>query len=188
MKTGLNAWAFPPNLTLPQSFKHAKAAGFDCVELNVSDSGQLTPDTGESAATSIRRSAENISLELRSLCSGLLWQSPLTANDPAVAERGREIVKRCLQICKWLGADTLLVIPGVVTEDVPYDVAYERSLAALKELAGYCGEDGCLYRRRERVEQVPAVAAGDAGLHGRGRQRDGRGVLRRRQRAGERLP
>ena len=137
MKIGLNAWAFPPNLTLPQSFKHAKAAGFDCVELNVSDSGQLTPDTDESAATSIRQSAENISLELRSLCSGLLWQSPLTANDPAVAERGREIVRKCIQLCRWLGADTLLVIPGVVTEDVPYDVAYERSLAALKEFAGH---------------------------------------------------
>ena len=136
MKIGINAWAFPENLTIPQGLKLAKRAEFDCVELNVAESGSLTPDSTEEEVTFLRSSAENMSLELRSLCSGLLWRNPLTSNDAAVAARGKQIVRKCLQVCHWLGADTLLVIPGVVTEDVPYDVAYQRSLAALKELAG----------------------------------------------------
>jgi hexulose-6-phosphate isomerase len=136
LKIGINAWAFPDNLTIPQGLKLAKRAGFDCVELNVAESGSLTPDSTEEEVSFLRTSAENMTIELKSLCGGLLWRNPLTSNAAALAERGKEIVRKCLQVCKWLGADTLLVIPGVVTEDVPYDLAYERSLAALKELAG----------------------------------------------------
>lgn len=142
MKIGINAWAFPPNASIPQGFKLAKRGGFDCVELNVSESGYLTPDSDEQAARFFRSAAENMSLELRSLCAGLLWRYPLTSDDPQIVERGKEIVKKCLRLCDWLGADTLLVVPGVVTPEVPYDVAYERASAALKELAPAAEEAG----------------------------------------------
>ncbi len=135
MRIGINAWTFPDNLTIPQALKLAKRAGFDCVELNVAEDGYLTVGSDEVAVNALRRSAENMSLELRSLSTGLFWRYPLTSNDPAVAERGKEVTARALQICEWLGADTFLVVPGAVTEDVPYDVAYDRALAALKELA-----------------------------------------------------
>ena len=135
MKTGINAWAFPGNLSIPQCLKVAKAGGFDCVELNVSEDGYLTPEMERPAVEKLRSAAENMSLELRSLSTGLLWQYPLTSNDPALAERGKEIVRKGLQACKWLGADTMLVVPGTVTQDVPYDVAYDRALAVIKDLA-----------------------------------------------------
>ncbi len=135
MKIGINAWAFPQNMTIAQGFRLAKRAGFECVELNVSEDGYLTLDSDEEAADRLRYLAENISLEVRTLCTGLLWRYPLTSNDPAIAERGKEVVRKSLQIAAWMRVDTVLVVPGTVTEDVPYDVAYERALAALKELA-----------------------------------------------------
>ncbi|MGQ9454395.1 MAG: sugar phosphate isomerase/epimerase family protein [Armatimonadota bacterium] len=135
MKIGINAWAFPQNMTIAQGFRLAKRAGFDCVELNISEDGYLTPDSDEGTAIRLRELAENISLEVRSLSTGLLWRYPLTANDSEVAERGKDVVRRGLQIARWMGADTLLVVPGIVTEDVPYDVAYERASEAIKELA-----------------------------------------------------
>lgn len=142
MKIGISALAFPPNASIPQGFKLAKRGGFDCVELDVSESGYLTPDSDEQTARFLRSAAENMSLELRSLCTGLLWKYPLTSNDPQTVERGKEIVRKCLRLCEWLGADTLLVIPGVVTPEVSYDVAYERASAALKELAVAAEETG----------------------------------------------
>lgn len=135
MKVGINAWAFPQNMTIAQGLRLAKRAGFDCVELNIAEEGYLTLETDADAADRLRYMAENISLEVRSLCTGLLWRYPLTSNDPAIVERGKEIVRRSLQIADWMGVDTVLVVPGIVTEDVPYDVAYERALEALKELA-----------------------------------------------------
>lgn len=135
MKTGINTWAFPGNMSVPQCLKLAKAGGFDCVELNVSENGYLTPETDRQSVEKLRLAAENMSLEVRSLCTWLLWQYPLTSNNPQLAERGKEIVRKSLRICKWLGADAMLVVPGMVTQDVPYDVAYDRALAAIKDLA-----------------------------------------------------
>ncbi len=135
MKIGINAWTLPRNLNIHQGFRVAKGAGFDCVELNVAEEGYLTPDTTESDVRQLREAAENMSLELRSVCSGLYWRYPLTADDSATREKAKEITRKSLKLTKWLGADTLLVVPGVVAPDVPYDVAYERSLAAMRELA-----------------------------------------------------
>jgi len=135
LKIGINAWAFPPNISVPQGLKLAKRGGFDCVELNVSENGYLTPDSDEQSVRFLRSAAENMSVEIRSLCAGLLWHFPLTAEDPSVVEQGKDIVRRCLRICEWLGADTLLVVPGAVTEEVTYSAAYDRARDALRDLA-----------------------------------------------------
>ena len=65
----------------------------------------------------------------------LHWRYSLTAAEPNIAEHGKDIARRMLEIAKLLGADTILLIPGVVTAEVPYDVAYQRAQSALKELA-----------------------------------------------------
>ena len=142
MKIGVNAWMFPDNVTIPQGLKLAKRAGFDCVELNVSEDGYLTPESDEGSVTFFREAAEKMSLELLSVCTGLLWEYPITSCDPEIARRGIDIVRKSLQVCKWLGANTLLVVPGVVTQDVPYEVAYERSSAALTDLSRTAAELG----------------------------------------------
>ena len=135
MKTGINAWIFPSNLSLPQSFKIAKRAGFDAVELVLNEEGPISLNSTEREIMTIRASVENISLEISSFASGLNWKYPLTHHDPTVVERGKEVIAKGLQITSWLGTDVLLVVPGVVTKEVSYDVAYERSLTALKKLA-----------------------------------------------------
>jgi len=135
VRIGINTCVFPANITLPQGLRIAKGAGFDCIELNISADGYLTPDSTQSDAEKLRSAAENMSLEVTSIVAGMLWQYPLTANEPATAEMGKKIVRKGLELAKWLGADTLLVVPGLVTADVPYGVAYERSKEAILELA-----------------------------------------------------
>lgn len=135
MKIAINAWSFPSNLTIPQGLKIAKRAGFDAVELNLSEDEYLRLDMSDAEVAGFRISAENMSLELRSVSSGLMWKYPLTSPDPGVVTRAKEIVRRGLEVTRILGADTLLVVPGVVEPDVPYDVAFKRSREALGELA-----------------------------------------------------
>ena len=135
LKTGINAWAFPPNLSLPQCFKLARRAGFDGIELALSEDGPVSLLSTEKDLAAIRSSAETISLQVCSLASGLGWKYPLTSEDTAIAQRGKEIIGAGLQVAAWLGVDVMLVVPGVVTKEVPYDAAYERAFDAIKELA-----------------------------------------------------
>jgi len=44
------------------------------------------------------------------------------------------IAKKSLQLAKALGADTTLFIPCTVTPELPYELAYQKSLAVMKQL------------------------------------------------------
>ncbi|MGQ9631049.1 MAG: sugar phosphate isomerase/epimerase family protein [bacterium] len=120
----------------------AKEAGFEGIELNMSADGAITPESARTEIERIAQSARKAGIAISSLCGGLLWDNPLTSGDPDVRERGKKIAAKSLEIASWLGADTVLVIPGFVgigfrpgSEVVPYDVAYERSLDAIKSLS-----------------------------------------------------
>lgn len=135
MKIAINAASFPASLSIPQGLRIAKRAGFDAVELNITEKGYLSLDMSDEDVLSLRRAANNMSIEYLSVSSGLWWDYPLTSPDPEVVEATKDVVRLGLSITKNLGAKTLLVVPGQVNENIPYEVAYERALAALKELA-----------------------------------------------------
>ena len=143
MKKGINIWSFPAG-TVKESLKLAKAAGFEGVELALNGEGEISITSTEEELFAIRRTAENLGLKLYSLSCGLCWDYRLSDDDPAVREEAKRIIRRQLEVAKILGADTVLVIPGVVNASfsmpevkVPYDVVYERALEGLNELKSY---------------------------------------------------
>lgn len=135
MKIGINRWTMPPGWTLPECFRAAKRAGFDSIEINIAEEGELTPQSAEGEVHRIADTARETGIELSSLSAGLGWKYPLTSNDPAVRQKGMETLRASLQVAKWLGVDTILSVPGIVNAEIPYDAAYERALAAYKEVA-----------------------------------------------------
>ena len=135
MKIGINRWTMPPEWGLAECFKAAKQAGFDGIEINIAETGELTLTSTEAEVRSLADSARAAGITLSSLSSGLGWKYPLTANDPDVRRQGIEAVRTALKAARWLDVDTVLCVPGVVNADVRYDVAYERAQAALRELA-----------------------------------------------------
>lgn len=81
------------------------------------------------------------------MASGLYWTYNYTSENEANRVKAKEITKKQLEVASWLGCDTILVVPGAVdvafepeSEIVEYDVAYDRALSALKELAPYAEE------------------------------------------------
>lgn len=135
MKLAINAASFPASLSVPQGLRIAKRSGFDAVELNIAQKGYLRLDMSDDEVASLRKAADNMSIEYLSVSSGLWWDYPLTSPDPEVVEAAKDVVRVGLNITKTLGANTLLVVPGQVNENIPYDIAYDRALAAFKELA-----------------------------------------------------
>ncbi len=142
MKKGINIWSFPKG-TVKDTLTLAKSAGFEGVELAINAEGELSMNSTEKELKEIRNLAEDMDLKLYSLGSGLCWTYLLSDDDPAMRVKAKDMIKKQLDSAKILGADTILVIPGVVSarfvpgKKVAYDVVYERALEGLNELKSY---------------------------------------------------
>ena len=146
MKKGINYWAFPPRddgspITQVQAIHAAAALGYDALELTVEAQGALTCGTGREEACALRRAAEGAGIELLTVASGLAWGVSPTDPDPAVRARAIENYSRTLELCSWLGAGTLLYLPGMVSASFvptfvpqPYEAVASRAKAAVEAL------------------------------------------------------
>lgn len=142
----LNYWSLPGGLdgTLPVDtfLQKAKKHGYDAVELCIGESGALGLDTDQERCLAIRRQAEETGLPIPSVASGLYWSYALGSADQADRRRAEEALERMIQITAWLGARTLLTIPGAVDiffmpEKAPLDYAgvWERSREGLARVS-----------------------------------------------------
>ncbi len=142
MKKGISIWSFSGQ-PLAECFRLAKDAGFDGVEVALDETGEINLNSTKEDMLAIKKMAEDAGIELYSLVNSLCWNYTLTANDPAEREKAKSIIKKQLELASYLGCDTILVIPGGVcvypigpsTDVIPYDVAYDRALEAVRELA-----------------------------------------------------
>jgi hexulose-6-phosphate isomerase len=131
MQYGLNEMAFPGD-DRDEAFRVAADAGYDGVEPSLDPEAEL----GDAdALTDLRGLADEHDLAVPSVLSPLFWEYPLSSTDAETRELGRELVRELLYAADELGAETVLVVPGVVDADTPYDAAYERSLAGVRDLA-----------------------------------------------------
>ena len=142
MKRGINIWSFPAGMGIEDCMRLASKAGYDSIELSLDAKGPLSLESSEEQIRAFRTLADELNLEISSLASGLYWDFPLTSDDEQIREKAKEIVRFQLKAATYLGVDAILVVPGCVGADfipgckvVPYDVAYDRALEAMKELA-----------------------------------------------------
>ena len=135
MLKGINQWCYPDDTPLEMVFKYSHDAGFDAVELNVSIDGiGLTMNTSREEAKQIREMAEHYRLRLSSISTNLLWKFPLSHRDEKVREQGRKVVEKQIELAGYIGADTVLVVPGVVNEETSYLDCYRRSQDELRKV------------------------------------------------------
>ena len=113
MYKALNYWVFGgfgPNKTPYEFIDFAKAQGLDGVELTVGDC--LSVDVDEAECRRIAAYAKEKGVGLRTLASGHYGAESLGAADEAERLRAVDFTKRYLQIAAWIGAETILVVPG----------------------------------------------------------------------------
>ena len=161
------------------TFAMLKEAGFEGVEL-------ISPNDLD--RDEVLRARDETGLVIHGVSGSKHWKSPLSDPDPAVVEEGLAAIRRELDDCKAYGGTTVLVVPAVVTKDVSYRQAYERSQANIRKLIPDAERARHHPGHRGGLEQVPAQPPGVRPLHRRVRQPLGPGVLRRRQRGRVRLP
>lgn len=111
--------------SVEEKFAIIKAAGFDGVE--------IPPTFDASEQEKMRAASEKTGLQIHSIIYGGWGKLALSAADPAAREIAVETLKKGLHCAKAVGADNLLLVPGVVDAKTRYAEAYERSQEGIKK-------------------------------------------------------
>jgi hexulose-6-phosphate isomerase len=91
-------------------------------------------NTSEDEIKAMALAAQKIGIEINCISTALNFNYPLTSPDARVRAKGVGVIQKALKCGLLLGADIALVVPGMVTPEVTYSQAFERSKAALLQL------------------------------------------------------
>jgi len=134
LEKALSFSMLPAPLSLAERFKLTADLGFQGVEVATLDDDRM--------AEPMRAAAEAAGVRVHSVMDADSWQYPLSSPEPAVTGKGLDILRRCLRQAKALGADTVLLVPAVVTPDVRYQDAWRRSQEQIRKVLPLAGELG----------------------------------------------
>ncbi len=125
LRKALQLRMLPKELSDADKFKLAKKCGFEGIE--------ATPMEDLNAARRQAKLARDAGVPIHGLVFGG-WHAPLSDPNPEVRKKGLEGMETALRSAKVMDADTVLLVPAVVKEDVRYADAYKRSQEYIRKL------------------------------------------------------
>ena len=198
MKIGVNQFCFPMRYGVREAMEAAKRLGFDSLELCLTadeatiasrpsggvvdslDIGSyynplLNLSSTQAQMRQLKRMAEDIGMAISSI-GGIVSFSifPLTSADSAVAQKSMDAVKRMLDAAQILSARKVLVIPGMLTQEMDYAASYATAQERIARLADYAPEidvlienvwNNMLYSPLELTRFVDETGRGNVGIY-----------------------
>ncbi len=143
MIKAISYWCFQHGLAgthpIADALAEAKAAGFAGVELAVGLGGALHTGTSKTDCLKLRKTIEASGVQVQTVAAGLTWAVNPTSNDKATRAKAIKLHAAALERAGWLGAQSMLMVPGVVRSPISpdivrYDHAIERCREAVKRL------------------------------------------------------
>jgi len=125
MKKGICIGSLPEGSYL-ERFKLAKKTGFDGVEVN-------TIETDE-GLEEVKKASVETGIEIPSVMNASHWKFPFSSNKEEDIEKAISGMRNSLKTAKFLGADTVLLVPGVVNEEISYEEAVRNSVKNIKKI------------------------------------------------------
>jgi L-ribulose-5-phosphate 3-epimerase len=122
LKKGIMWGGIKVGKTIMDRFQAARTAGFDGVEVD----SHL--DRNE-----VLKARDATGMAVYSVCDSRHWNLLLSSPDPKVREDGVAALRVALEDAKTFGAETVLLVPGRVTETVRYDECWNRSTEEIKK-------------------------------------------------------
>jgi len=108
--------------TVLEKFTAMKEAGFEGVEL-----------MGGMDRAEVKAALRASGLQAASVCCHTHWAKPLTDANPEVRKVGLDGLRLSLEDAKEYGTDSVLLVPGVVSDKVSYDEAWKRSQEEIRK-------------------------------------------------------
>jgi hexulose-6-phosphate isomerase len=124
-RTSLKWSMVEEDLSVLDTFRLIADLGFDGVELDAPNDLPLDE---------VIAARDRTGLAIPGVINSQHWKSPLTHPDPAVREACVRATIEALEQAKAYGAETVLLVPGVVNETTSYSVAYDRMIEGLAQL------------------------------------------------------
>lgn len=131
MKKGLTQICLGRQSLIRDGLQLCREIGYQGLEILITENGELRMDSGPEDYALLRQMSADAGVEYTSACC----TGSLTDSDPAVVAESKAQIRKVLEACEALGIDTVLVTGGRVTDLVHYDVAYDRLLQGLRDLA-----------------------------------------------------
>ncbi len=134
MKKSIGDNLLPKGTKLEDGLNMVKRAGFDGIELWLGDQPwfQLTASDGE--IRELYRKVRDAGLVVSNVSNTLDWDQNVSDRDPQKRAAALAHITRQLEAAQILNCDAILVVAGLVTETVPYNEVYARTLDAMKTL------------------------------------------------------
>ncbi len=135
LRKALQLGMLPKNLSDADKFKLAKKCGYEGIE------GYPMADLD--AAKKLGKLARDVGVPIHSIVYGG-WGAPFSDPNPKVIEKGLAGMQTALRSAKALGAETVLLVPAIVKENVSYSDAYKRSQEHIRKLLPLAKEFGVI--------------------------------------------
>lgn len=123
LKKGIMWGSIGTGKTIMEKFQAAKDAGFDGVEV-----------MSHLDRTEVLKARDATGMTIPSVCGTNHWKFLLSDPDPAIREQGVASLRLSLEDAAAYGADTVLLVPGRVSEAVSYDDCWNRSVEEIKKV------------------------------------------------------
>jgi L-ribulose-5-phosphate 3-epimerase len=121
------------DLSIADKFRLVADLGFDGVELDAPNDLSLDD---------VLRGKEAAGIAIPGVINSAHWKVPLTDPDPAVRAACVEATIVALRQARDYGADTVLLVPGVVRGETSYATAYDRAVEGIDRLLPHAEEMG----------------------------------------------
>jgi len=110
--------------TVLDKFKLAKEVGFEGIEVNGPVGNR----------EEIKKASEETGLPIHGVVCNTHWAKPLSVGDQAQRDMGRAGLEGALRDAHFYGAESVLLVPGVVRGKISYEQCWERSIAEIRKV------------------------------------------------------
>lgn len=114
----INYWSFPGGLESTlcpfEAIKFAAEHGYDAIEICLGDGPEMGLDTTQEFCSKLVQEAKDFGISIPSVASGTYWSRALGDASAESRNHAKQTLEKMLEITSWLGAKTLLTIPGAV--------------------------------------------------------------------------
>ncbi len=148
---------FPQEMDWKDCIREARLSGYEGIEVNFD--GRFDLDCSGKILQELKKTALENEIKIVSVYSRQQWLTPISSSDINKRNAGRKAVERLIEIAAFLGAPTVLTIPGAVDnsmlsrekEIVYYREAYLRTKDAIQSFVSRAEREGVILA----LENVP---------------------------------
>ncbi len=111
--------------TLSEKFQVLRDCGFEGVEVD-------SPSRVEQ--TEVIEAATKTGLVVHGVVNSVHWSRPLNHPSDAIREQAIQGMETCLRDAHAFGSTSILLVPGIVNDDMPYDECYRLSQEQIRKV------------------------------------------------------